>query len=107
MPDRRSRAGLGSVGRESSVREPRWRVGAQVEARGGVLRPRERAPRVIGQAVSPVSGGCDDLAGFAKSEAFAVKLHRGNAGLNYRSVLAFEVGPVEAELYRCPAHRRG
>ena len=33
--------------------------------------------------------------------------HRGNAGLNYRSVLAFKVSRGAAELYRCPAHRRG
>jgi DNA replication protein DnaC len=34
-------------------------------------------------------------------------LHRRNAGLNYRSVLVFEVGPADAELYRRPGHRRG
>jgi transposase len=33
--------------------------------------------------------------------------HRGNAGLSYRSVLAFEVGSDDAELYRRPDHRRG
>ncbi len=33
-------------------------------------------------------------------------LHRGNATLNYRSVLARELTVQDAELYRRPGHRR-
>ena len=42
----------------------------------------------------------------AHAVAVAVDLHEGNAGLNYRSVLAREVSGEEAELYRRPGHRR-
>jgi hypothetical protein len=37
--------------------------------------------------------------------AVALEAHRGNATLNYRSVLVREPGPDEAELYRRPDHR--
>src|ERR1035441_561570 len=42
----------------------------------------------------------------AQAVTVAFERHEGNAGLNYRSVLAREVSGEEAELYRRPGHRR-